>query len=106
MANHNERFQSPSGSENDSVERDGNGRNRPWLEVRSGMLKATVWENRAGDGTTYTSTQLSRLYKDANNQWQETTSLGREDLLRASHLLTRVFDQIEDAVQQRRREQT
>ena len=104
MAKQNERFAGPQGHENDGVEHNGDGRSRPWTEARSGMLKAVVWKNHVGDGATYTSTQLTRLYKDKNDQWQETNSLGRDDLLRAARLLQRVFDQIEDDARGHRRD--
>jgi len=81
------------------------GTNRPWTEIRSGMLKATVWENHGSNGESYFSTTLVRIYQDQRNEWQETTGLGRDDLLRAGNLLRRVFDEIE-AEQQSRREST
>ena len=86
-------------------ERNTAGTNRPWAEFRSGMLKATVWENHGSKGESYFSTTLVRIYQDQRNDWQETNGLGRDDLLRAGNLLRRVFDEIE-AEQQSRREST
>lgn len=86
----------------DNSQRNGDGSNRPWAEIRSGMLKATVWENSTSGGGVFFTTQLVRIYQDQNENWQETHGLGRDDLLRASNLLRRAFDTIEDEEQTRR----
>ncbi|MFG0245380.1 MAG: hypothetical protein ACF8MF_04925 [Phycisphaerales bacterium JB052] len=99
MAKNNGSTQSRS---RDNSERNGNGSNRPWTELRSGMLKATVWENSTSTGGTYFTTQLVRLYQDQNEEWQDTHGLGRDDLLRAANLLRRAFDEIEEEEQSRR----
>ncbi len=93
---------SVQGRSRDQVERNGQGSNRPWAELRSGMLKATVWENETSGGGVYFTTQLVRIYQDQKEAWQETHGLGRDDLLRAANLLRRVFDEIETEEQHRR----
>ena len=92
---------SVQGRSRDQGERDAQG-NRPWAEFRSGMLKATVWENEASNGEVYFSTVLVRIYQDQRDNWHEAQGLGRDDLLRAANLLRRVFDVIETEQQNRR----
>lgn len=75
----------------------------PWAEYRSGKLKATVWENNS-DGGTFFSTVLVRIYQDDDGNWHESSSLNRDDLLRAANLLKRAFDAIEEEEQARRDE--
>ncbi len=60
--------------------------NRPFHVTRRGLLKAVIWENQTANGSTMFSTQLVRVYKDGDN-WKETHSLNREDLLHAAKLL-------------------
>ena len=60
---------------------------KPVHEVRIGPIKATIWENNAGEGTRHNVT-LSRLYKEGN-EWRSSESFGREDLL----LIAKVADQ-------------
>ena len=48
---------------------------KPVHEVRLGRIRASVWQN----GKMYNTT-LSRLYKDDNDQWANSTSFGRDDL--------------------------
>jgi hypothetical protein len=56
-------------------------KNRPVHEVRLGAIKASIWENPAGDSIRY-SVALSRIYKDKDSdQWKSTESFGRDDLL-------------------------
>ena len=77
--------------------------NRPWAELKSGALKAVIWENQGDQNRAFFSTSLVRLYQDAEKRWKESHSLGRDELLRAANLLTRAFEQIE-AEERRRRE--
>ncbi len=99
MAKRNGSTQSRS---RDRAQRNGEGSNRPWAELRSGMLKTTVWENESSGGNSFFTTQLVRIYQDQNDEWQETHGLGRDDLLRAANLLRRTFDAIESEEQERR----
>ena len=63
--------------------------NRPVHEVRFGAVKASIWQNTFGDTTLHKVT-LTRSYKDReSNQWKNTDSFGRDDLL----LLAKVADQ-------------
>ena len=60
--------------------------NRPVHEIRLGAIKASIWENETATGPRHSVT-LSRLYKDTNDEWRSTDSLGREDLLLAVKVL-------------------
>ncbi len=52
---------------------------RPANEIRYGFVKVLVWENETSNGTRYNVT-AARLYKDGD-EWKETSSFGRDDLL-------------------------
>ncbi len=52
---------------------------RPAAEYRLGRIKATIWANQTGAGEVWFNVQIVRLYLEAN-QWQESTSFGRDDL--------------------------
>jgi len=60
--------------------------NKPAHEIRYGAVKATIWVNETSVGTRHNVT-LGRLYKDADEQWRTSDSLGREDLLLAAKVL-------------------
>lgn len=76
--------------------------NRPFQVIRRGLLKAVVWENPTANGAMF-STQLVRVYKDGDD-WKETHSLNREDLLHAAKLLD-AADTIIHREEEKRREQ-
>ena len=61
---------------------------KPVHEVRMGRVRAAVWENDTKSGTMHNVT-LSRLYKDDDDKWADSTSFGRDDL----PLLAKVADQ-------------
>lgn len=64
-------------------------RNRPVHEIRIGSVKASVWENNVGDAVLHRVT-LARSYKDReSNQWKNTDSFNRDDLL----VVAKVADQ-------------
>lgn len=56
-----------------------NSPNKPAHEIRLGRIKAAIWANDTEHGTRYGVTVL-RIYKDGE-QWKETASFGRDDLL-------------------------
>ena len=60
---------------------------KPVHEIRLGRIRAAIWLNETENGPRYNS-QISRLYKDKNDKWQDSTSFGREDL----PLVTKVAD--------------
>ena len=53
--------------------------NRPVAEIRYGYVKVLVWANDTSNGTRHNVT-VARIYKDGDD-WKETSSFGREDLL-------------------------
>lgn len=58
--------------------------NTPAYKVRLGLITATVWDN---DG--FYSVDLSRSYKNAEGQWQNTSSFSHGDLLNLSKCVER-----------------
>ena len=52
---------------------------QPVHEIRLGAIKAAIWENETEVGTRHNVT-VSRLFKEGED-WKQTTSFGREDLL-------------------------
>ena len=65
-----------------------NSKKKPVHEVRLGRVRAAVWENDTKNGAMHNVT-LTRLYKDDDNNWADSTSFGRDDL----PLLAKVADQ-------------
>lgn len=52
---------------------------QPVHEIRLGRIRAAVWVNKTEHGVRH-NVILSRLYKDDQDQWQDSISFGREDL--------------------------
>ncbi len=52
---------------------------KPVYEVRLGRIRAAIWLNETENGPRY-NVQISRLYKDKNDKWKDSSSFGREDL--------------------------
>jgi hypothetical protein len=72
--------------------------NKPVHEVKLGRIRATIWSNPGEKGPMY-SVQLTRLYKDEKaDQWADSASFGRDDLLavaKAADLAhSWIFDQL------------
>jgi hypothetical protein len=59
---------------------------KPAHKIRSGVLQVTIWRNLSEKGTWY-SVIPTRSYKQGDDMWKETDSLGREDLLPMAKLL-------------------
>ena len=53
--------------------------NRPVHDVRLGRIRAAIWENETDNGKRHNVT-LSRLYKDDQGEWRDSSSFGRDDL--------------------------
>lgn len=64
--------------------------NAPVKKFRLGYLTATIWENdkAQGEGKWY-SVELSRTYKNGEDELSNTNSLNHADLLNGARLLTR-----------------
>jgi hypothetical protein len=61
-----------------------NASNRPVHTIRYGAVRVAIWRNMVDHGNAsrpmYSAT-FSRSYKDDQNQWQESSSFGLDDLL-------------------------
>jgi|HubBroStandDraft_4_1064222.scaffolds.fasta_scaffold364309_1 hypothetical protein len=58
----------------------------PAHKIRIGVLQVTIWRNHSEKGTWY-SCIPSRGYKQGDDAWKETDSLGFDDLLTMAKLL-------------------
>jgi hypothetical protein len=67
-----------------------NERQRPVHEIRLGLVRASIWENKSEFGVRHNVT-LERLYSvklDENRRtWKSTSSFGRDDLLLVAKVL-------------------
>ena len=52
---------------------------KPIHEIRLGRIRAAIWENETSNGTRHNVT-FSRLYRDEQGNWGDSTSFGRDDL--------------------------
>ncbi len=59
---------------------------QPAHKIRTGVLQVTIWRNRSDKGTWY-SVVPARSYKQGDDTWKETDSLGFDDLLAMAKLL-------------------
>jgi hypothetical protein len=55
-----------------------------------GRIRAAIWEHQTESNGTRHNVVFSRLYKDDENQWRDSTSFGRDDL----PLVAKVADQV------------
>ena len=65
---------------NETPGKEAQGKNRPVHEVRIGANKATIWCNQTANGPMYNVT-FARIYRDAEDNWKESASFSRDDLL-------------------------
>ena len=63
-------------------------KNKPVHEIRMGRVRAAIWQNETEAGVRRNVT-FTRLYKDGE-QWKDSTSFGRGDLL----LLAKLADAV------------
>jgi hypothetical protein len=70
----------------------------PAHKIRVGNLSVTIWRNTSEKGTWY-STNPSRSYKQGDETWKETDSLGFDDLLIMAELHRQAFAWIARQVQ-------
>lgn len=61
---------------------------RPTQEFRLGRIRAAIWANESEAGVRHNVT-VSRLYKDDDDQWKDSTSFGRDDLPLVAKVLDR-----------------
>jgi hypothetical protein len=71
-------------------------KNQPVKKFRAGAISATVWENQAqnqkGEIISFKSVSFDRSYKDANGEWQKTSSLRMSDLPRAALVINKAYE--------------
>ena len=63
--------------------------NKPVNEFKVGRVRAAVWANESEAGPWHSVT-FSRLYKDKDGNWKDSTSFSRDDL----PLLMKAADQV------------
>ena len=68
--------------------------NEPIAKLRDRGLTVTVWENSSDDDKKYYSSNLRKSYKDDADEWQETSNLNADDMLRAANLLQQAYNKI------------
>jgi len=59
-----------------------------------GLVKATVWKNKSRAGDEFNTVSLSRSYKDKEDNWKNTNSLGVNDVDKAIQVLEEARDYI------------
>ena len=79
-------------------------KSRPEVEFRINGVKAVVWKNETRNGAMF-NTSLVRIYKNGDDEWQETHSLGRDDLLAAAKALDQAHSFIVEEERTRRNEE-
>ena len=62
-------------------------KNKPVNKYRSGQVVLTIWENER-DGKLFRSYQLEKSYKDKDDNWQTTSSYGKNDLVNVQSVIT------------------
>ena len=70
----------------------------PAHKIRIGNVSAVIWRNTGDNGNWY-SCQLQRSYKNGDDEWRQTDSLGQDDLLVAAKLLDHAHTWIAEAMQ-------
>jgi hypothetical protein len=64
---------------------------QPAHKIRFGVLSVTIWKNSNDKGNVWYSVNPSRGYKQGDDAWKETDSLGADDLLAMGELLRQAF---------------
>ena len=63
----------------------------PAHKIQDGCLKVTIWRNTSTEGKTYYSVNPQRSYRNGDDTWRETDSLGSDDLLAMAELLREAY---------------
>ena len=69
-------------------------KNPPIHVMQDALVKVKIWEHQGEKGT-YWSVQPLRVYKKAENDWQEAYSFTGTDILRVGRLIDEAYDYIE-----------
>ena len=71
-------------------------KNKPEEKFRAGGISATIWKNkgknRSGKTTEFYTVKLERRYRDNDDQWQSSDSLGINDIPKAILVLNKAFE--------------
>ena len=67
--------------------------NAPVDKFRVGRIHVSIWEN-AGPNGPYYAASFERRYKDAQDQWQSSSSFGSRELLSLAKAADRAHDAI------------
>jgi hypothetical protein len=62
------------------------GNKRPVHTLRHRRLKAVIWRNETERGPMF-NVVIVRSYRDANEEWQDTHSIGYDDLMNVAALM-------------------
>jgi hypothetical protein len=52
---------------------------RPVHEIRFGCITAAIWRQETANGV-FHNVSITRIYRDEKDEWQRSTSFGRDDL--------------------------
>lgn len=77
--------------------------NKPVHKIRLGAIKAAIWENETENGKRHSVT-VSKLYR-AGEQWKETSSFGRDQLLTVAKVLDIAHTWIHETAQEETQEE-
>ena len=66
-------------------------KNSPEIHFRAGPISLTVWNNPSEKGS-YNTVQISRSYKDGNQNWKHANSLRANDIPKAVLLLNKAYE--------------
>lgn len=66
----------------------------PDRKFRSGGITATVWKGISEKGTSYFNIQLSKSYKDKDNNWKTTGSFKDYEVPKAMVLLQKAYEYV------------
>lgn len=72
---------------------------KPVAKLRDGRLTATIWENEttdrdSGEIGSFYSVEITRSFKDKNDQWQSAASYSGADLLKVANLATAAYNHL------------
>jgi len=95
-ANGRKKAQAPAPAPQQQQQRD-----RPVHEVRRGNIRASIWLNHHAEKGEWFNVTTSRAYKDAQGNWKNATSYGKDDLLALGEVSRLAYHWIE--LEQQRR---
>lgn len=72
---------------------------KPVMTFRIGRLWCNVWERHHPEQGAWYSVSITRSYRDSQNQWQRSHSMGKDDLLPFAELARMAFHWITERFQ-------